>query len=204
MTAEIWSIIAVVVAIVVILLLLAQWPKGPAIVGFGKDDASFLEWLRAYEIWYTKSSDHTHNVLSLCRITPIVTGFAVALVSAIANDEIYILALPIPKNIAVIVLTGIATLCVSILGQLRIADLARVREIGRINSASLVARAQLFFSVDHSPTEALAEKTAIKDRIFELEHDQASLFAALGISSGGRRDDKGNHNQYPPPDGGAH
>jgi hypothetical protein len=45
----------------------------------------------------------------------------------------------------VIIITGAATLGVPILGQLRVTDLARVREIGRINSAALVARAQLFF-----------------------------------------------------------
>jgi hypothetical protein len=185
MTTPLWTIAAVAIIIVLALLAIAYQFKKAPIASFGPDDASFLDWLRAYETWYTKASRGAHRVLSFCRITPIVIGFAVAVVAASQGETLPIYVsgygFTIEKNIVIIILTGIVTLCVSILGQLRVADLARARETGRINTAALVARAQLFFSVDHSPDEALKEKNAIKDELFKLEHDQASLFASLAM-----------------------
>jgi hypothetical protein len=72
-----------------------------------------------------------------------IIGFFVAIISAVNFPEIKFGNFTLSNSLLVIVLTGVSTTCVSILGQLRIADLARAREVGRINCASLVAHARI-------------------------------------------------------------
>jgi hypothetical protein len=137
------------------------------------DDEGFLRWLQEYEGWYTLASKRLNDWLFVTRITPLFIGFIVALISAAQESQ-----LPI-KNYLVIGLTGISTLCVAVLTQLRLAELARAREIGRINLAQLVARTRLYFSMPRSPDEALSEKQKVQAEVFKIEHDQAALFASL-------------------------
>jgi hypothetical protein len=138
------------------------------------DNEGFLNWLRDHEIWYQKASFRTHCIFDVARIAPVIIGFAIAVLSALPPP---LKAEPF-NSLAVIILTGASTVCVSIISQLRVGDLARAREVGRINCAALVARARLFFSMKPSEEDAYKEKLAIKDQLFKLEHDQAALFAA--------------------------
>jgi hypothetical protein len=85
----------------------------------------------------------------------------------------------IGQPVLTIILTGISSLAVAIVTQLGLGDLAKARENGRIGCGRLVARAQLMFA--QSASEAVqSEKHNIMDRLFQLEQQQADLFAALG------------------------
>jgi hypothetical protein len=140
------------------------------------DDDGFFRWLQDYEEWYTLASKRLNDWLIITRITPLFIGFIVALISAVSEVD-----LPL-KNYLVIGLTGISTLCVAVLTQLRLAELARAREIGRINCAQLVARARLYFTVERPPEETLSEKQKIQGELFKIEHDQAALVASVSES----------------------
>ena len=155
--------------------------KGPLAGDPGTTSDDFIKWLSGYESWYTRASWKTHRILEICRIAPIVIGFFVAIISSVNMPTVSFYYWQISTNLLVIILTGISTTCVSVLGQLRIADLARAREIGRINCARLVADARLkLFDEGKNPSDVQNEKLSIKDTLFRIEHDQAALYAALG------------------------
>jgi hypothetical protein len=143
-----------------------------------EDNQAFIRWLMEYEDWYTTSAKRHHRTLYWFRPAPIVIGFLVAIVSAMDNNLVLFKSY-IPKNIIVISLTGLAALCVAVLTQLGVIDLSRTREIGRINCAALVARAQLFFSKTQTADDAYREKSAIVQEVFRIEHDQAALFSRI-------------------------
>lgn len=151
--------------------------RGPQIPTPPKmDDIGFIKWLGSYRDWYTQASGFCHNSLMVCRITPIFMGFLVAVVSALPDGISFI---GIPKNIIVIILTGLSTLCVAVITQLGLVDLSRAREIGRIACARLLSNAQIFFSLEHTPQEIYEKKQAIHDEIFKIEMEQAALYAAI-------------------------
>ena len=140
------------------------------------DGPGFIKWLHTYEIWYAKSAGRISWVLYVCRITPIFIGFVVAIVSALDTGEFPPF---LPQKVVVIILTGLSTFCVALITQFSLPELAKAREFGRIACAGLVARARLFFSIDRQPAEALVAKIEIRDRIFQIEEEQAALFYAL-------------------------
>jgi hypothetical protein len=147
-----WITIAVVLIIVVALFFLIRaWLANPLITSYPDlNDENFVKLLRDYETWYAKSSRRCTNTLVVCRITPLVMGFVVAVVSA-ANKDAWPLQNYIDQSILVIILTGISSLAVAIVTQLGLGDLAKARENGRIASAHLVARTQLMFAKPTSP-----------------------------------------------------
>lgn len=175
-----WFLIAASVLAIIIIILVARRliNRQPSKIPEISDNDGFVDWLCDYEHWYNKSARRYHLTVYVARPAPIVLGFMVAIVSAM-RDQWSFFDDFIPKNIIVITLTGLASLCVAILTQLGVIDLARYREIGRINCARLVARARLFFSIPHSPEEIYKEKDEIIKELFKIEHDQAALFASV-------------------------
>ena len=173
------TIIVVVVVAIAAFLLIGYWLKQPpATRTMNLNDENFVTWLQQYEIWYTKSSRRCNSVLVVCRITPIVLGFVIAVVSALKPGD-YFFANYISQPILVIILTGTSSLAVAIITQLGLGDLAKTRENGRIACARLAARAQLMFA--QSASDAVQdEKNKILETLFQIEQQQADLFAALG------------------------
>ena len=58
--------------------------RGPQIPTPQKmDDAGFIKWLASYRDWYTHAAGMCNKWLVFCRITPILVGFMVAIVSAL-------------------------------------------------------------------------------------------------------------------------
>lgn len=137
----------------------------------------FLRWVGEYEKWYTRSAWALNWTFFCCKTMPLVLGFLVAIISAL--PERFELIAGIPRNIAVIALTGLSTLCVAVLTQLGVAERARAREIGRIGVAKLAAEARVALSGKKEIDEQTkAQLASITDRIFEIEFDQQALFAA--------------------------
>jgi hypothetical protein len=157
--------------------------RAPRDLAAEMDDVAFVEWLMLYERSYTRSSEWSHRALAFCQITPIVIGFIIAIVSALKDDSWTILNVSLQRNIVIIALTGVSTVCVAILTRMGVAQLARTRELGRINCAALVTRARLYFSINHTPQESYAEKVRIKDEIYKIEHDQAALSGGIAIDT---------------------
>jgi hypothetical protein len=175
-----WIALVVVVAFgLVTYVFFSRWLRLKRVVDglHLKDNSEFIVWLELYQSWYSTSSNRCYIVLMVCRITPIFIGFVVAILEALGDDPFKNLSY-LNKSILVIMFTGISTVCVAVLTQLRVADLATARENGRISCASLVARAQLFFSRDPEASESYQEKVRIKDELFKIEFDQAALFDA--------------------------
>jgi hypothetical protein len=134
-----------------------------------------------------------------CRIIPIFAGFTIAVLSALREqgqapwDEYY--------NVTIILLSGLSTLSVAIMTQLGIADLAKAREIGRIECARLLSQAQIFFSSNHPEEQIYQEKLLIHSEIFRVEHHQAELYAS--IVAGQPLGDRSNAKRPFPGTGGA-
>lgn len=99
-------------------------------------DENFVKWLQAYEVWYTKSSRTCHDWSLVFRVLPVLLGFMVAFVSAWKNEH----PLGMEKNLLVMVLTGISTLCVSLLSQLRLSELAKARRRARRDLGGIMCR----------------------------------------------------------------
>jgi hypothetical protein len=141
------------------------------------DEAGLIKWLGSYRDWYKKSAKRCERVTMACRIIPIIAGFTIAVLSALREqgrtplDEYY--------NVTIILLSGLSTLSVAIMTQLGIADLAKAREIGRIECAKLLSRAQIFHSSDHPLDKVYQEKLSIHAEIFRIEHHQAELYASI-------------------------
>jgi hypothetical protein len=163
----------------VVLVLLSRWLHAKYEIEAAPEidkNNGFVSWLQGYEHWFHKASFNNHLIFDICRVLPIFLGFCIAVISALPEE--YWRDSWASKNVLVVVLTGISTISMAVVTQLRIGDLARAREIGRINCAALVVQAQLFFSARHSVEEIYDEKQRIKKEIFKIEHDQAALFAA--------------------------
>ena len=142
----------------------------------------FITWLTTYESWYTRSSDRLHRILVCCRVLPLILGFVVAIISALPPGfQVFGLTSPIPRNVVVIALTGITTLCVGVLTQLGVAELARARETGRIGVANLVAQAKLALPRSEGNTPPRDEMIKLKDALMKIEFDQAELFVASTV-----------------------
>jgi hypothetical protein len=133
----------------------------------------FIKWLTAYEVWYTISSRRLHDVLFLCRLTPIFIGFVVAIMATVEEAS-----WPL-KSYFIIGFTGLSTLCTAVLTQLRISEIAAVREAGRIGFARLVLRARLSFPEEAEAESVLKEKQAIVEEAFKIESVQADTFSLL-------------------------
>jgi hypothetical protein len=172
--------IALIVVICVLLIFRYKTTRSPPtkITRFDTPD-TFISWLEEYENWYTRSSTSLSRILIACRVVPLVLGFIVAIIPALPPGfGIFGYPSPIPRNIVVIALTGISAVCVALLTQLGVGELASARERGRIGTASLVTRAKISLFSSASDKEKWAEMALIKDEIFKLEYDQADLFAA--------------------------
>src|SRR5215469_1482003 len=132
-----YALLSAAVFSVVVLVAAAWWilnlRRPPKDLAAEMDDVAFVEWLTLYERSYTKSSEWSRRALAFCQITPIIIGFIIAVVSALKDDSWTILNVPLQRNIVVIALTGVSTLCVAILTRMGVAQLARSRELGRIN-----------------------------------------------------------------------
>lgn len=137
----------------------------------------FLRWVDEYEKWYTRSAWALNWTFFCCKTMPLVLGFLVAIISAL--PEGFEPFAGIPRNILVIALTGLSTLCVAVLTQLGVAERARAREIGRIGVAKLAAESRVALSGKKEiDDQTKAQLVSITDRIFEIEFDQQALFAA--------------------------
>jgi hypothetical protein len=170
--------LAVVTCVLVVVRYKTTRPPPTKIAKFDTPDA-FISWLEEYERWYTSSSITLSRILIACRVVPLVLGFIVAIVSALPPGfGLFGYPSPIPRNIVVIALTGISAVCVALLTQLGVGELATARELGRIGTASLVTRARISLFSNASDDEKRKEMGKIKDEIFKLEYDQAALFAA--------------------------
>ncbi len=178
--AAIVATVAIAIALVIAIVVIRRHisPAAATPVPDMLNDEAFVKWLEGYEHWYTKSSKRYHRTLYWFRPAPIVIGFFVAIVAAIDEKSAFF---PdwMPKNIVIIILTGLASFCVAVLTQLGVIDLSRTREIGRINCAQLVVRAKHFLSVAQTPQAAYEEKAEFINEIFKIEHDQAALFAGI-------------------------
>jgi hypothetical protein len=144
------------------------------------DKAGLIRWLGSYRDWYTTSAWLCDRISTLCRIVPIISGFAIALLSALREQEPPPWNEYVNYNVMIIALSGLSTLSVAIITQLGIAELAKAREIGRIECARLLSLAQILLSKHDSSEEDLYKaKLTIHQEIFRVEHDQAALYAAI-------------------------
>jgi hypothetical protein len=187
----IWGIVAVlVVATVVWGMWRHRLPKYEDMEFEEVDD--LLQWLADYEAWYERSSGLLHEILIVCRVLPIGLGFLVAIVSAL-DDKLF-QAFIIPKNIVVIILTGLSTICVAIITQLGLADLARTREAGRIAFSDMRAKVKLLIaakggSSKTNPKALVEDFEKIAAEVFKIEREQADRFVLI-TTPGEKKDPK--------------
>lgn len=137
-------------------------------------DKLFVNWLRSYEAWYDVSAKNWNRVLIFCRVAPIIIGFMIAVVSAVDPNIVIIPGLR--NNLIVIILSGISTVCLTIITQFSVVDLAKAREIGRINCAKLVVEAMLSIEPENKD-ELNRLKQKLAEEIFDIESVQAKSFS---------------------------
>lgn len=112
---------------------------GVAVVSPASSDEAILDELNDFERWYTRATSLWGKALFILRTMVVLTGFVVALLTALTvgrNTDQDII------KITVIVVSSLGTLAATILTQYRVGEIERLRAAGRIATQRLRLEAE--------------------------------------------------------------
>lgn len=148
-------------------------------------EAYIRELEEGYYPWYEKASRRNKYLLMIAQVTVIVTGFATAIVAALAKD-LSLVNITLPR-LLLIILPIISSFAATVLVQARLLERKLLRERGRQTIQGLIELAKVDFA-EAKGDESLSEihKKLVED-VQDLEGRQAleagSLFAKLNQES---------------------
>jgi hypothetical protein len=131
--------------------------------------AATIDYLRTHRNWYIRGAEAYFWLWNLPSVAIVVLGALTAILSAYGDFAIR-------HRLLMTVLPAMSSLLATLLIQFRVRDIWRLRELGRISSEELIAKAHLLPTDD----QETAKKGAIELRLaaHQLERAQAEQFYA--------------------------